>query len=431
MKTRRLAVWNKTEILAILASRRYRHMKYNHRQFLAISNIGHGVNDLFWFILPLVLPPMVVTLGLNYTQAGGILTGYLAIIAVFSFIFGKIADGYSKWSMLGPGFLAAGTGLLVSGFAGSLPLFFIALGAAALGVSTFHPSMYALINDRTVSRRGAAFGMFEFWGAAAVFAMFILHGTLLQVLHWRFLLVITAVPAFVTALIFFIGRPEAIDTGAGDRQPSRPDGEAAADRSLLPKWIFGVFLASVFTRNITFVAVLNFIPTFLVFEVGVNPTMGAYASGFFFAGAMVFSVLGGKTGDRWGAFPTLLVLTVLIALSVALIGISLPGWSYFVLTFLFGCGVGGAFPPQHMILTKLSGARGSGESFGIVLAGMTLISASGPLLIGRLGDSIRLGNAILIFALPAAASVVLLLVLTASRHIRGLHREMVEAHSRL
>ncbi|MFP4564709.1 MAG: MFS transporter, partial [Spirochaetia bacterium] len=128
-------------------------MQFNHRQFLAISNIGHGVNDLFWFILPLVLPPMVVTLGLNYTQAGGILTGYLAIIAIFSFIFGKIADGYSKWSMLGPGFIAAGAGLLVSGFVSSLPLFFVALALAALGVSTFHPSLYALINDRTFSRR--------------------------------------------------------------------------------------------------------------------------------------------------------------------------------------------------------------------------------------------------------------------------------------
>ncbi|MFP4562728.1 MAG: MFS transporter, partial [Spirochaetia bacterium] len=262
---------------------------------------------------------------------------------------------------------------------------------------------------------------------------FILHGTLLQVLHWRFLLIITSVPAFVTALIFFIGRPEPADAGVSDMPVSRDDGEgdAGAVSSPLPKWIFGVFLASVFTRNITFVAVLNFIPTFLVFEVGVNPAMGAYASGFFFAGAMVFSVLGGRTGDRWGAFPALLVLTVLIAVSVALIGVSLPEWAYFLLTFLFGCGVGGAFPPQHMILTKLSGERGSGESFGIVLAGMTLISASGPLLIGRLGDSIRLGNAILLFALPAAASVLLLLVLTSSRHVRGLHREMVEAHSRL
>ena len=293
--------------------------------------------------------------------------------------------------------------------------------------------MYALINDRTLFRRGTAFGMFEFWGAAAVFVMFILHGTLLQVLHWRILLIITAVPAFITAVIFFLGRPEPADAAVSELHASRED--AAADTgtgpSLLPKWIFGVFLASVFTRNITFVAVLNFIPTFLVFEVGISPTMGAYASGFFFAGAMVFSVLGGRTGDRWGALPSLIALTVLIALSVALIGFSLPGWAYFLLTFLFGCGVGGSFPPQHMILTKLSGERGSGESFGIVLAGMTLISASGPLLIGRLGDSIRLGNAILIFALPAAVSVMLLLVLTSSRHIRGLHREMVEAYSRL
>lgn len=401
-------------------------MKYNNRQFLAVSSMGHGVNDLFWFILPLVLPAMLKTFGLNYTQAGGILTGYLAIIALFSFIFGKIADGYSKWNMLAPGFLAAGAGLLVSGFVASFPLFIIALAAAALGVSTYHPCMYALINDRTPFKRGSAFGMFEFWGSGAVFVMFILNGTLLKFLHWRFLLVITAVPAFIAAVIFIIGRPGETETRGPARSLGPREGDISPETSTaLPKWIFGVFLASVFTRNITFVAVLNFIPTFLVYEVGVNPTMGAYASGFFFAGGMIFSLLAGKTSDKWGALPSLLVLTVLIALSVALIGVSLPVWIYFLLIFLFGCGVGGAFPPQHMILTKLSGARKSGESFGLVLAGMTLISAAGPLLIGRLGDSIRLGNAILLFALPAAASFLLLLLLLMSRHIRGIHREMI------
>ena len=100
-------------------------MRYNDRQFLAVSNLGHGVNDIFWFILPLILPTMLKTFGLNYTQAGGILTGYLAIIAVLSFILGKIADRFSKWSLLAPGFLAAGAGLLMSGFIGSFPLFLI------------------------------------------------------------------------------------------------------------------------------------------------------------------------------------------------------------------------------------------------------------------------------------------------------------------
>lgn len=57
--------------------------------------LGHSANDLFWFILPLVLPFLLVRYNLSYTQAGGILTLYLGVTALGSFVMGKLSDRVS------------------------------------------------------------------------------------------------------------------------------------------------------------------------------------------------------------------------------------------------------------------------------------------------------------------------------------------------
>jgi hypothetical protein len=73
-----------------------------------------------------------------------------------------------------------------------------------------------------------------------------------------------------------------------------------------------------------------------------------------------------------------------------------------------------------MILTQLAGGKGSGEAFGILVAGMTIISAASPVLIGSLADSVDLGRAILLFAIPPLISVLLLVVLIKSREVKKL-----------
>ena len=85
--------------------------------------LGHGANDLFWFILPLVLPLLLIRYNLSYAQAGGILTVYLFVTAVCSFIMGKLSDRLSPRKILGYGFILASLGLIASGFAPSLPVF--------------------------------------------------------------------------------------------------------------------------------------------------------------------------------------------------------------------------------------------------------------------------------------------------------------------
>ena len=57
---------------------------------------GHGANDLYWFILPLVLPALLSRYNLGYTGAGGILTIYLLFTAAGSFVMGRLSDRMSR-----------------------------------------------------------------------------------------------------------------------------------------------------------------------------------------------------------------------------------------------------------------------------------------------------------------------------------------------
>jgi hypothetical protein len=56
-----------------------------------LSSLGHGVNDLYFFVLPMVLPLLLKEYALSYRLAGLVLASYLGIVAVFSYLFGHFS----------------------------------------------------------------------------------------------------------------------------------------------------------------------------------------------------------------------------------------------------------------------------------------------------------------------------------------------------
>jgi MFS family permease len=91
--------------------------------------LGHSANDLFWFIIPLILPTLLIRYDLNFTQAGGILTTYLVVLAICSFAIGKLSDLFSRRTILSYGFFLASLGLSASAFAPSLAVFLILINS--------------------------------------------------------------------------------------------------------------------------------------------------------------------------------------------------------------------------------------------------------------------------------------------------------------
>ena len=365
--------------------------------------LGHSANDLFWFILPLLLPSLLVQYNLSYSQAGGILTVYLTVTAIGSFFMGKLSDRFSPKKILSYGLILAALGLSLAGFAPSLPVFIAILSVTAIGVSTFHPVMYAIIDDHYPDNKEKVMGLYETAGTAAILLMFLINGLLLDTIGIKGVLILTSIPALIMGIYYWKSNsiPSAHSGGNGKDRSFEP----AAATDILR---FVLFLLSVILRIMSIAAVLNFLPTILVNFLHFNKSSASYATAFFFAGGIGGSLAAGKYSIRFNPMSVLAVGSFLIIPCLLAFTIQLPQWGYLAIIATFGFFGSGCIISQNLLMTSLGKHLGKGEVFGILMGALTLTSAFSPALFGYLIDIKGFYLAIFIFTLPLIGSIAIL-----------------------
>lgn len=374
--------------------------------------LGHSANDLFWFILPLVLPSMLSRYDLNYTEAGGILTIYLLFTAAGSFAAGKLSDRFSRKRILSYGLFAASAGLISASFAPGLPVFLILISLTAIGVSTFHPVMYAVIDESYPERKSRVMGLYECFGTAAILLMFLINGYLLKRIGVRGVMIVTAIPAIVMGLVYAfsssIPDTASIESepsgGVTDSGPADPDHRIERGDALR----LVLFLISIILRIISVTALLNFLPTIFVSFFGMETDRAAYATAFYFAGGISGSIIAGKLSEHFNSFGIILVGTVFIGFTLLVLAGNLPVWIYLIIITLFGAFASGCLINQNLLMSRLSGSLGRGEVFGIMMGFMTFTSAVSPAVFGFVLDFTGYREALYIFSLPLLASILIL-----------------------
>ncbi len=372
----------------------------------ALSWAGHGLNDSYFFLLPLVLPVIIRGLDLQLRGAGLLVSAFLFAVAVSSYLAGRIADRLDSWKLIAGGFVLAAAGMAGASFARHLPLLLALLVLAGAGVGTFHPSVYAQFDRLAFARTGGSFGVFEFFGSATVVVMFFVNGTLLDRLGWQGVLRLIGVAGVLTALLYLWRyRRGAAGTRGGGRPAEGPRTESGAGPLL------ALFLVAVVLRSLSVNAVLNFMPTFLVLERGLPPNLAAYASAFIFAGGMVLCLFLGRAADRFGPVPTLLLITAFIAPLVLLLSLPLPLWTVPPLLALLGGFLSGAAPTQNLFLSRLQSRLGTGTTFGLLMGLIALMASLAPAVFGYLADRLGIALSMRLFSVPGALSLAALAVL--------------------
>jgi FSR family fosmidomycin resistance protein-like MFS transporter len=391
----------------------------------ALSSLGHGVNDLYSFVLPLVLPLLLKEYGLSYRLAGLVPASYLGIVAVSSYLFGRGSDRFSPWILIGGGFLLASTGFLGSGLSPSRAGVFSSLAAAAIGAGTFHPVIYALLDRRAVERPGRALGLFEVSGILSLVAMYLAGGLLLAWLGWRGVLAAVGIPGLVVGALFL--RPGAggqrvsaaapparartrpgpppqqpVPSGGSGGAIARSGGAIARSGGLV------FFLSAIALRLLTTMAMFNFLPTYLAMGRHLAPSLAAYVSATLFAGGTAV-VLWGRVADRGSPLAVLQLASGTLAPLVLVFSLRLPLWALLPVLFLFGAFNSGCGPAQNLVLSALGSSVGSGATFGLLMAVVSLIGALSPALFGLLADQLGLTAAMRLLALPALAGWFVLL----------------------
>ena len=364
-----------------------------------LSRLGHGTNDMYWFILPAVLPLILLEYGFSYATAGAFLTSFLCVTALFSFILGKLADFLPRRLLLGSGFLLASGALFAAGLVPGFPAFMLLLLLAAVGVSSYHPVIYAAIDEATVERRGRMFAAFELSGALGVITLFLLQGVTLALIGWKGVVMAVAAPGFVMGTLFLRNRgsvngaPER--TGPVSTVPERP----TATRALVV-----VFFVSIVLRTLSTTAVMNFMPTFLVHSTGLGEATGSYMAVFIFFGAASANLFTGILADSRGPIVMLIGSSLLFGFFLVVSTYVQAAWMLPLMLMLLGAGMSAAIPAQNLLLSSFSDPDKRGAAFGMLMGIMTIANSVGPLFLGIIADRIGLALTFRLAAIPVLIS---------------------------
>ncbi|TET65221.1 MFS transporter [Candidatus Aerophobetes bacterium] len=369
---------------------------------LRVAWIGHGLNDMYWFILPVLLPMIKQEFSLSYARAGLLVTSLTAVIAVGSLVSGYLGDHFGRRTILSGGFVFVSLALIFCGLSGSYWQLLAAVALVGAGVSTFHPSMIALLMDMFSRKRGAVLGTFTLWGwvgtALGLMAISYLTG---RGFSWRQVYLVMALPGLVLFPLLY----RALGPSA-KRHPSPRKEEVErvyAGGSNLPA--LAVFFAANMAIALTFFGVTNFLPTFMVETKAFSVETASYLFVIFVGGGMIGSLVSGRLSDL---FPPLLVILAAAVGVIPVIFLLTLGErliSLAILLVLFGICCGGIYPPQNAYLADLTSIYTRGRIYGLIQCCTILVGAFAPGIMGLMADKIGLSLAMKLSILPLALAV--------------------------
>ncbi|MFQ6000450.1 MAG: MFS transporter [Anaerolineae bacterium] len=137
---------------------------FRNRSLLSLS-LAHLTLDLYPSILPIMLPFLVASLHLTYTQAGLVATASLVGSSLTQPLFGYLADRFTP-RILGPlGVIWTAAFIVSAAYAWSYPILLGCILLAALGSAAFHPQGAAQASVISGERRATSLALFSFGGS--------------------------------------------------------------------------------------------------------------------------------------------------------------------------------------------------------------------------------------------------------------------------
>jgi MFS family permease len=254
--------------------------------------LGFGLVGLDrWIIAPL-FPAMMRELHLNYQDLGSIIGALGIAWGVFAMVGGGLSDRLGRRRVLIPSMLAFSVLSGLSGYASGLASMLLIRAIMGISEGSFCPTSFATANDASKpSRRGFNLGFQQ-----STFPLFglalgpIVATQLLQVMSWRWIFVLVAIPGLILAVLLarIIREPMHLATHAATPMPRARAGEMFRQRNV-PLAMLGLLCAmsGIFTLS-------AMVPSYLVDYVKLSTAhMGFVTSAIGFGGFLGQMVLPG------------------------------------------------------------------------------------------------------------------------------------------
>lgn len=357
---------------------------------IGVVGAAHGTSHFFHLLLPPLFPWLMADFGLNFTQAGLLMTLFFTVSGIGQALAGFLVDrvGARRVLYAGVGLLALAAFVLAG--AGGHGQLLATAALAGLGNSLFHPADYSLLNHRVARERlGHAFSVHGLmgnlgWALAPVFLVAIASQA-----GWR-VAALAAGLVGLAMLILLISQRAALAPVSHEETPgATPAPSALAFLALPGVWLcFGFFLLG----TMAFGALQNYTPGALGALYGLSLALGTSALSAYLLGGALGVLIGGFLANRGEDHDRVIGLALGAAAALALLIASglPPTGSLLGLMVLMGVGSGIAGPSRDMLVRKAAtgalGQRAYGRIYGFVYSGLDSGLALAPLLFGPLMD---------------------------------------------
>jgi MFS family permease len=366
---------------------------------LKLNALGHFYNDIYFFIIPLLLPLLRKEFGINYVQSGLILTVHVALRSIFTLIFGYLGDKYEKKVIIASGFICSSIFLGSLIWINNIHTIVTFLFLLAIGVSTFHPLATAMVRENSKSnQRGRNYGLFTAAGTSGLIVASVLFGVFVQIWGWKITCLLLSLPGYFLAYVYLKSKK--------DKKNHKAEVEKKTKQSHIH-----LFFISIGIRSLGVWAVLSFLPLYATDYIGLKPEISAWIISVYFIGVLLGALISSRILDKKQPLVLVLlstILTTLLLLGITFIVQSLP---IFLVIGIIGSLDGIFFPSLNTWLTFICPVNQQGKIFGILFFVEGVSATIAPTLYGWIADQSSLIWAYRLAAIPLFISFVLLLIL--------------------
>ncbi|TFB08425.1 MFS transporter [Candidatus Atribacteria bacterium MT.SAG.1] len=366
---------------------------------LKLNALGHSYNDMYFFIIPFLLPLFREEFGINYVQSGLILTIHVALRSIFSLVFGYFGDKYEKKVIIASGFICSSIFLGSLIWINNINTIVTFLFLLAIAVSTFHPLATAMVRENSKKhQRGRYLSLFSAAGTAGIIVSSLLFGFLVQTWGWKMTCLLLSLPGYFLCYAYIKSKKD------------KKNLKVKAEKKIKREHI-NLFFISMGIRSLGLWAILSFLPLYATDYLGLKPEISAWIVSIIFIGMFVGSLISSRIIDKNN--PLILVLSATIISTFLILGITFIAQPIPIVLLIGILGIveGIFFPSQSTWLTFICPVNRQSKIFGISLFVEGLSATIAPILYGWIADKFSLIWAYRLAAIPLFISFILFLTL--------------------
>ena len=366
---------------------------------LKLNALGHSYNDMYFFIIPFLLPLFREEFGINYVQSGLILTIHVALRSIFSLVFGYFGDKYEKKAIIACGFVCSSIFLGGLFWINNIHTIVAFLFLLAIGVSTFHPLATAMVRENSKKhQRGRYLSLFSAAGTAGIIVASVLFGVFVQIWGWEMTCLLLSLPGYFLAYKYL------------KLKKVKKNLKTESEKKVKQSNIY-LFFISMGIRSLGFWAILSFLPLYATDYLGLKPEISAWIVSIFSTGLFLGSLISSKIIDK--SHPLIIILSTTIITAFLILSITFITQFMLVILLIGILGIldGLYFPSQSTWLTFICPVEQQSKIFGISFFVEGISATIAPTLYGWIAEQYSLICAYRLAAIPLFVSFILFLIL--------------------